>query len=487
MLYEQIEAQLTELLGCEDSLVLPTITHIHMSVIPLLAASGTIFLDARAHKTIYDGCQVARARGAAVRRFRFEDPEHLDELLSAEPDRTRLVCMDGVNSMTGNAPDLQAFAEVARRHGALLYVDDAHGFGVIGERRPDETSPYGARGNSVVRHVGESYDGMVLVGGFSKAYSSLLAFIACPTEVKQLLKVAAPPYLYSGPSPVASLATVLAGFEVNERRGDALRADLHALTARMLAALDRLDVETPNRSGLPIIEIPVRQHEDIGEVGRFLFERRLRDARGVPARAQGRGRLPRPADGSEHGGRGRPGDPASRRWWSAACCAAPAQPHEEALREDRRTSGATTAWAVYLVVGTLLCGVYLAVPPFKGSGPLMNLIGLSPVIAILVGITWHRPASRLPWYLLAGGSALFWLGDLYTYSYPHLLGAEVPFPSLGDAFYVAMYPVMMAGLLLLVRRRSRVGSQRDRGRPDPDRRPLTPGVDHADGAVPAPG
>ena len=114
----------------------------------------------------------------------------------------------------------------------------------------------------------------------------------------------------------------------------------------------------------------------------------------------------------------------------------------------------TRAWAVYLVAGTVLCGLYLAVPPFKGSGPLMNLIGLSPVLAILLGIEWHRPASRLPWYLLAGGSALFWLGDLYTYSYPHLLGAEVPFPSPGDALYVAMYPVMMAGLLLLLRRRS---------------------------------
>src|SRR5215211_4682004 len=114
ILYEQIEERLTELLGSEDSLVLPTITHIHMSVIPLLAASGTIFLDARAHKTIYDGCQIAKARGAAVRRFRFEDPDHLDELLSTERDPTRLVCMDGVNSMTGNAPDLVAFAAVAR-------------------------------------------------------------------------------------------------------------------------------------------------------------------------------------------------------------------------------------------------------------------------------------------------------------------------------------------------------------------------------------
>src|ERR1700677_4554882 len=68
VLYEQIESRLTELLGCEDSLVLPTITHIHSSVIPVLAASGTIFLDARAHKTIYDGCQVARARGVHGRR-----------------------------------------------------------------------------------------------------------------------------------------------------------------------------------------------------------------------------------------------------------------------------------------------------------------------------------------------------------------------------------------------------------------------------------
>lgn len=273
ILYEQIEERLTGLLGSQDSLVLPTITHIHMSVIPLLAASGTIFLDARAHKTIYDGCQVARARGAAVRRFRFEDPDHLDELLSAERDPTRLVCMDGVNSMTGNAPDLQAFAAVARKHGALLYVDDAHGFGVIGERSEDELCDYGRKGNSVVRYTDETYDDLILVGGFSKSYSSLLAFIACPTEVKNLLKVAAPPYLYSGPSPVASLATVLAGFDVNEQRGDELRATVHRLTHRVTSKLAELDAYTPNRSGFPIVEIPVAHHEQIDEVGRFLFDR----------------------------------------------------------------------------------------------------------------------------------------------------------------------------------------------------------------------
>jgi 8-amino-7-oxononanoate synthase len=174
--------------------------------------------------------------------------------------------------MTGNAPDLPAFAALAREYEAILYVDDAHGFGVVGERRPDELSPFGARGNSVVRYFGETYDNIVLVGGFSKAYSSLAAFIACPTDMKRLLKTAAPPYLYSGPSPVASLATVLAGLDVNKRRGDELRADLHAKTTRVLEALDRLGVHTPNRDGFPIIEVPLAHAEQIGEVGSFLFD-----------------------------------------------------------------------------------------------------------------------------------------------------------------------------------------------------------------------
>ena len=273
VLYEQIEARLAALLDSEDALVLPTITHIHMSVIPLLAASGTIFIDARAHKTIYDGCQIARARGAAVKRFRFEDAGHLEELLRAERDPVRLVCLDGVNGMTGNAPDLHEFARVTREHGALLYVDDAHGFGVIGERSPDETCPYGMRGNSIVRHFDESYDNLILVAGFSKAYSSLLAFIACPTALKEFLKVAASPYLYSGPSPVASLATVLAGFDVNDRRGDVLRGVLYRHTRRVLDCLAALGVQAPNRSGFPIVEIPLRDHQRIDAVGRMLFDR----------------------------------------------------------------------------------------------------------------------------------------------------------------------------------------------------------------------
>jgi 8-amino-7-oxononanoate synthase len=272
VLYEQIEERLAELLGAEDTLVFPTITLIHMSVIPVLAGAGTIYVEGRAHKTIYEGCQFAASRGATVKRFKFEDAEDLERLLKQRNRSPRLICIDGVNSMTGNAVDLPAFAQLARNYDALLYVDDAHGFGIIGERATDELSPFGNRGNSIVRHVGESYDNVMLVSGLSKAYSSLAAFLTCTPELKLLLKTAAPPYLYSGPSPIASLATVLKGLEVNEKRGDAIRADLWRRTSAVLDCLDRLGVHTPNRSGFPIIEVPLARDEDIDAVGRFLFQ-----------------------------------------------------------------------------------------------------------------------------------------------------------------------------------------------------------------------
>src|SRR5262249_42343653 len=187
-LYPEIEERLTELLGAPDTLLLPTVTLIHLSVIPVLAGKGTVFLEVQAHRTMYDGAVHARALGAKVRRFRADEPDELAKALRAAPSAyPRVVLLDGLNSMTGNVPDVPALARVCREHGALLYLDDAHGFGVLGERRPDEISPYGARGNAVVRYHRESYDHVVLVGGFSKAYSSLLAFIAVPTEVKRHL------------------------------------------------------------------------------------------------------------------------------------------------------------------------------------------------------------------------------------------------------------------------------------------------------------
>jgi 8-amino-7-oxononanoate synthase len=271
--YLEIEEQLTELLGAPDTLVLPTITLVHTSVIPVLAGQGAVLIDAQAHKTIYDGARIARGAGASLHRVRASDPGHLEEVLRSLPaEVSKIFCIDGVNSMTGIAPDLPQYARICREYDALLYVDDAHGFGIIGES-PTPGHPYGRRGNSIVKFFGESYDNIVLVAGFSKAYSSLAAFLALPTSLKNYLKVAAPPYLYSGPSPTGSLATILAGFKVNEADGDQIRRSLADKTRRVLDQISHLGLRTLNTSGYPVIEIPLSRPDDIDAVGRFLFER----------------------------------------------------------------------------------------------------------------------------------------------------------------------------------------------------------------------
>lgn len=276
VLYERIEEQLAELCGTEDALTLPTITHIHFSVLPVLAAGGTVFLDSRAHKTVFDGAMAAKATGADVKTIGHNNLDRLQARLEAgDWKRPGVIALDGVNSMTGNLPDLVEYARLAREHDAILYVDDAHGFGVIGERRPDELSPYGTKGNAIVRYLGEGYENVVLIGALSKAYSSLMAFLAVPAELKTMLKSTAPPYVYSGPSPVASLATVLEGLRVNRERGDQIRKVLHDRTVRILDTIDELALDAGNTSGMPIIQIPLADPDRVSEVGDLLFERGL--------------------------------------------------------------------------------------------------------------------------------------------------------------------------------------------------------------------
>src|SRR5215217_9081564 len=148
----------------------------------------------------------------------------------------------------------------------------------------------------------------------------------------------------------------------------------------------------------------------------------------------------------------------SRGWRNAACCARATTP--SARWWPRAEMGRSRLWLAYLSLGALLTAAYVLLPPFRGSGPVMNILGLSPVLAILAALRWHRPRSVAPWGLFALGFVLFWLGDLYTYSYPLLLDRDVPFPSPGDGAYLLVYPVLMGGLLVLIRRRS---SRGDRG------------------------
>lgn len=111
------------------------------------------------------------------------------------------------------------------------------------------------------------------------------------------------------------------------------------------------------------------------------------------------------------------------------------------------------AWILYLAAGVPITLAYLFVHPIR-VGPFFNAIGLSSPVAILIALHLHRPGQRLPWYLFALGQTFFVMGDVITYNYGRLFHTSLPFPSVGDFFYLSVYPCLIAGLLLLVRRRS---------------------------------
>jgi diguanylate cyclase (GGDEF)-like protein/PAS domain S-box-containing protein len=117
-----------------------------------------------------------------------------------------------------------------------------------------------------------------------------------------------------------------------------------------------------------------------------------------------------------------------------------------------------TVWLWYLLAGSFFTYLYAVVPEFqRGSaihGPIINALGISGVAAILAGMRMHRPRAVVAWSLLALGQTLYLVGDFYTYSLPSLFGLNVGFPSPGDALYLTVYPALMAGLFLLVRRRN---------------------------------
>jgi diguanylate cyclase (GGDEF)-like protein/PAS domain S-box-containing protein len=118
------------------------------------------------------------------------------------------------------------------------------------------------------------------------------------------------------------------------------------------------------------------------------------------------------------------------------------------------TRDAPALWKWYLLAGCLLSAVYPLVPPAPAKLVVWPAIGWSAVAAIVVGVRRHRPDGQIAWYLLALGIATFIVGDdLYSFR-NFVQHDDVPFPSYVDVVYLAMYPLLIVGLVLLIRRRS---------------------------------
>lgn len=271
-IYEELEEQLADLLETEAVLILPNLSMTNLECIYILSAGGDIFLDKHSHRTLYEGAARARGMGAQLISFESHQLETLEDALIKSTSPHKLICVDGVYSMHGQYPNLPRIIELARQYGALIYLDDAHGFGIIGERSSDELTPYGSRGNGIVRYFNESYDNIVYLSCLSKSFSSYSAFLSCTPEIKRFLKAMVTSYLYSGPAPVATLATALKGLEVNRKRGDIIRADLYAKCERLQNTIQELEFRNENNTNFPIFNIYLEEEANFEAVTEFLYE-----------------------------------------------------------------------------------------------------------------------------------------------------------------------------------------------------------------------
>jgi len=184
--HEALEAELADFLGREAALVFNTGYMANVGVIPALCGAGDVVVsDALNHASIVDGCRLSRAD---VRVFAHGDADALEAALLAVCDGRRqvLVALDGVYSMDGDVAPLEVMVPLAKRHGAIVLVDDAHGTGTLGPR---------GRGAHELRGIEEGID--VLMGTLGKSLGSFGAFVTGSAVLRDLLVNTARSFIFS--------------------------------------------------------------------------------------------------------------------------------------------------------------------------------------------------------------------------------------------------------------------------------------------------
>ncbi|WP_188085268.1 aminotransferase class I/II-fold pyridoxal phosphate-dependent enzyme [Pseudoalteromonas fuliginea] len=277
-LYTKLENTLSHVVGAPRVLVFPTVTLIHMGILPLVATPDTLFLmDERAHKSIQEGVDLAYAKGALKKFFKHNDLEDLQrELENARELDAVYICIDGVYSMTGVDAKLPEMIEMIRDYpNATIYVDDAHGFGLWGSN-PSEENPYGTGGGGLLRkyNIDVNRDKVIYVAGLSKAFSSLGAFVTCRSDAELEMFATAATFINSGPCPTASLSSAQTGLEISQSsEGDEIRRYIFELTKRFVTGVREVGLVAESSDFYPLVSVEIGTIAAVTEAAKILWEK----------------------------------------------------------------------------------------------------------------------------------------------------------------------------------------------------------------------
>ena len=221
--HERLEHALADFAGKPAALLFSTGYMANLGVVQaLVGKADTVFADKLNHASLNDAMQLSRAN---IRRYRHNDMAQLGLLLEQTSGGRKLIVTDAVFSMDGDLAALPEILALCERHDAWLLVDDAHGFGVLGEH-----------GRGSLAHSGIASSRIIYMATLGKAAGVFGAFVAADRVVVETLLNHARSYIYTTATPPALAEALLAGLQLIEL-GDGLRAHLQRLIAQLRSGL----------------------------------------------------------------------------------------------------------------------------------------------------------------------------------------------------------------------------------------------------------
>lgn len=256
-IHQELERRLADFKGRDAALVCQTGYDTNLAALSTLPGEGDVILsDATNHASIVDGSRLSRAER---RIYPHADMDALETALrESQGARTIFIVSDGVFSMDGDIAPLPEIVTLAERYGALVYVDDAHGDGVLGEH-----------GSGIVEHFGLHRRVALEMGTLSKALGGVGGFIASDSAVTDYLYQSARPFMFStGHLPPAVAAGLIAALDLLRTQPERLRR-LWENADYFRTGLQRLGYNT-GKSATPIVPVIVGEATQAMALGREL-------------------------------------------------------------------------------------------------------------------------------------------------------------------------------------------------------------------------
>ena len=257
-LHQQLERELAAFMHKEDCMTCATGFQSNLAIISAIAGRNDYILnDKENHASIYDACRLSYA---TTLRYNHSDMEDLERQLKRIPDKCgKLIVTDGVFSMRGDICKLPEICALAEKYGARVMVDDAHGFGVLGE---------GGRGTASYFGLEDKVDIIMLT--FSKSLASIGGCMLASHHVTDWLRHVSRPFIFSASMTPASTATALASLHILQENPD-MPKNLIELSKYFRKGLIENDIKIID-APTPIVPIFTYRSLDTFYYGKRLFE-----------------------------------------------------------------------------------------------------------------------------------------------------------------------------------------------------------------------